>query len=819
MTRRSTALLSRARTPFRAAVIALLTAALAVPQLAVPTVAGAAEGDPISAKVVFQTASGTIPAGYTRDSGAAYSAAAKSGWVTQASLANTTHDPLNVSNNARTRSTCSGVGANQAGVVHMQAPANGSTSTSNVTTPAAWEYDVPNGTYQVSVGIGDASYGGDAEFHTIHVEGVTAFNRYPRKTGTGAPAANSCTATGLNTTTVWTTVSDGKLTIDAVGGQNTKIDYVTIDSVPISGLTATPGATSIALDWADLAGATGYRVWRSNTLPVAMTGNPATTTASEYTDTTALVKGQVYYYAVAPATGTTASVVGTMIDDAAPVEPSTWPVKVNFEGGANSSGGVKGTITTPAGWTSDSGMNYANVRGFGWTDATGTPLDLTKNGRFRANEDAYSPTLTSTMHMQGNTVNAFSGTQVQGTWQLKVPNGSYDIGLGVGDADPGADPTSHTVNVEGVNVINAFVPGTGAARFKEATKTVVVSDGYLTVDAIGGVNTKIDYITVNPTPADPAPAKPTGLTATAGTGSVVLSWTANPAPDTDIKGYNVYRATTATVPTTTPLNAEPITGTTFNDETVVNGTSYYYVVVAVDNADQTSPASAVVGPVIPQPTDPALAPLPLKINFSIPTAPAAPGYTKDTGLPFTNAEGRGWVEPGTHNPRNLSDNARYRDAFSGTTAVTPQQRGLVHMESADNATFNGTKTTGSYEVAVADGEYDVTVSAGDQPGSATASCVAPCYDSLHTIKVEGRTAVDAFQATATKEFAEKTVTHVKVTDGRLTIDAGGADSTNTKINYLEIAESDVTAPGVPANVEATAGDGKVDLTWDCRHRR
>ena len=199
MTRRSTALLSRARTPFRAAVIALLTAALAVPQLAVPTVAGAAEGDPISAKVVFQTASGTIPAGYTRDSGAAYSAAAKSGWVTQASLANTTHDPLNVSNNARTRSTCSGVGANQAGVVHMQAPANGSTSTSNVTTPAAWEYDGSQRHLSgVRSGSVTASYGGDAEFHTIHVEGVTAFNRYPRKTGTGAPAANSCTATGLN---------------------------------------------------------------------------------------------------------------------------------------------------------------------------------------------------------------------------------------------------------------------------------------------------------------------------------------------------------------------------------------------------------------------------------------------------------------------------------------------------------------------------------------------------------------------------------------------------------------------------------------------
>ena len=296
---------------------------------------------------------------------------------------------------------------------------------------------------------------------------------------------------------------------------------------------------------------------------------------------------------------------------------------------------------------------------------------------------------------------------------------------------------------------------------------------------------------------------------------MALSWAANPEPD--IKGYNVYRSTTATVPTTAALNATPIAGTSFTDDTAVNGTAYYYVVVAVDNADQASPASNASAPVTPQPTEPALAPLPLKINFSIAGAagPTVSGYTKDTGLPFTNAVGRGWVEPGTHNPRNLSDNARYRDPFGGATAVTPQQRGLVHMESADiTATFNGTKTSGSYEVAVADGYYDVTASVGDQPGSATASCLAPCYDSQHSIKVEGTTAIDQFQATATKEFAEKTVKHVHVTDGRLTIDSGAADSFNTKINYLEIAQSDVTAPGIPANVEATAGDGSVALTWD-----
>ncbi len=60
---------------------------------------------------------------------------------------------------------------------------------------------------------------------------------------------------------------------------------------------------------------------------------------------------------------------------------------------------------------------------------------------------------------------------------------------------------------------------------------------------------------------------------------------------------------------------------------------------------------------------------------------------------------------------------------------------------------------------MADGYYDVTVSVGDQPGAATATCAAPCYDSLHAIIVEDRAAITAFQATAAEEFAEKTVNH------------------------------------------------------------
>ena len=56
--------------------------------------------------------------------------------------------------------------------------------------------------------------------------------------------------------------------------------------------------------------------------------------------------------------------------------------------------------------------------------------------------------------------------------------------------------SSHTVRVEGVTAIAGFV-STAAAEFRQATVTVPVTDGRLTVDAIGGTNTKLNYVAIS----------------------------------------------------------------------------------------------------------------------------------------------------------------------------------------------------------------------------------------------------------------------------------------------------------------------------------
>src|SRR5215211_1234746 len=88
------------------------------------------------------------------------------------------------------------------------------------------------------------------------------------------------------------------------------------------------------------------------------------------------------------------------------------------------------------------------------------------------------------------------------------------------------------------------------------------------------------------------PAQPQGLAATAGNGSVSLSWTPN--TDADLRGYNLYRSTSSPVSTSgTPVNGgTPLGAASYTDNGVSNGTTYYYAVVAVDNSWNASPPSA-----------------------------------------------------------------------------------------------------------------------------------------------------------------------------------------------------------------------------------
>jgi hypothetical protein len=80
-----------------------------------------------------------------------------------------------------------------------------------------------------------------------------------------------------------------------------------------------------------------------------------------------------------------------------------------------------------------------------------------------------------------------------------------------------------------------------------------------------------------------APAPPTYLMATTGTGYVQLNWEEN--TETDLKGYNVYRAKTDQPYL---LIAQNIATNYYTDNTVTGGQTYYYAVTAIDTSNNQS---------------------------------------------------------------------------------------------------------------------------------------------------------------------------------------------------------------------------------------
>jgi fibronectin type 3 domain-containing protein len=66
-----------------------------------------------------------------------------------------------------------------------------------------------------------------------------------------------------------------------------------------------------------------------------------------------------------------------------------------------------------------------------------------------------------------------------------------------------------------------------------------------------------------------------------------------------VSGYNVYRGTTSNGPYPTKLNSSLVTAVAFTDSTVTDGTTYFYVVTAVDSSNVESVDSNQATAIVP----------------------------------------------------------------------------------------------------------------------------------------------------------------------------------------------------------------------------
>jgi hypothetical protein len=75
------------------------------------------------------------------------------------------------------------------------------------------------------------------------------------------------------------------------------------------------------------------------------------------------------------------------------------------------------------------------------------------------------------------------------------------------------------------------------------------------------------------------PARPSGLSAVAASGTISLIW--EPSPDFDTVGYLVLRGSGPDA-TLQPITPDAVTDTTYTDRNVTSGVRYVYAIVAVD---------------------------------------------------------------------------------------------------------------------------------------------------------------------------------------------------------------------------------------------
>ena len=347
-------------------------------------------------------------------------------------------------------------------------------------------------------------------------------------------------------------------------------------------LTATAGYRQVKLTWAAAASpsAVTYSVYRSLAAGGAgATPLAANLTPAAYTDTRRPA-GPADIYTVRASVGTAQSGPSPEAS-ATPALPA--PANLVAVAGVNQ---VTLSWTAPAGVPSPTYSVYRGTTPGGETfyKSAGTATSFV-NGLVTAGTRYFYTVKT----VVGSETSAASG-EADAIPTAPVPAAPTALKAAAGDgrvvlswtAPPGS-VSSYTlyrgVSASALTVIASGLTATGDTD-------TGVTDGttyFYAVAAVssGGTGPKSSVVSAAPVGV---PAAPTGLTATASGGQVLLSWTAPAGP---VSSYSVYRGTASGAET---FYKTAGTATSFVNGLVTKGTKYYYTVRALSSSG-TSPAS------------------------------------------------------------------------------------------------------------------------------------------------------------------------------------------------------------------------------------
>lgn len=426
---------------------------------------------------------------------------------------------------------------------------------------------------------------------------ATAYNVY-RSTTSGGPyvidlsnvTSTSAMDSGLTDGVVYYYVVTA-LNHTAESGQSNQaagLPFLTAPGAP-TGLKGTVGVGTVALSWIAPAGIvpTGYVVQRAT-----VTGGPYSVIRANWSGTTyndtGLTSGITYYYVVAALNQTTQGPDSNELA-ATPL----WPAPGAPTGLTATAGNAMITLS----WSAPGGTvvptSYAVYR----STASGGPYGLIVSGlatksytdTSAANGITYYYVIAAFNHTaQGPNSNVASATPLN-----PLPGPPSGLVAIPGNALAILTWTAPAGTVKSYTVLRATANGGPYSSVKTGvTSTTYTNTGltngvtyYYVVAAVNTKGTGPDSNQASALPMPPVPNAPTNLTANVSNKTVSLSWTA--PTNTKPTSYNIQRAAVSGGPYST---IKSVTGTTYSNTGLTNGTAYYYVVSAV-NMSGTSPNS------------------------------------------------------------------------------------------------------------------------------------------------------------------------------------------------------------------------------------
>lgn len=431
----------------------------------------------------------------------------------------------------------------------------------------------------------------------------------------GAPPSGVLTSASVNNSTAYRYVrylgpTDGWCNI-------AEIEFWGADPAapnPPNGMTASGAGTGlIDLSWNAASFATSYNVKRASS-----SGGPYTTIAPNITATSfsdsGLAGGATYYYVVTAVNGVGESANSAQVSAvASPAPSSDW----KFNDGS-------GTVAMD----SSPNANDGSVNGATWTTGlAGSALQFNGTNSFVAfgNGPSVSGLNDFTVAAWIKTSAAANGVIIQqrdaagfnGQYRFRVnSNGTLNF-MVYGDSAFQFDfSTTQTVNdgnwhhvvaVRDGNAGSIYIDGnptpaaTASGTARNLSASITTNVGRDVRDNNTNFNGSIDEVLVFKTIAlsgsdvdvlydsyfaPVPPATPTGLSATPGNNQVALTWNVT----SGATSYNVKRSTTSGSGYSTIGSPG---GAAFTDTTAVNGTTYYYVVSAVNAGGESGNSTQV----------------------------------------------------------------------------------------------------------------------------------------------------------------------------------------------------------------------------------